>query len=417
MSSGLYEAATERRILIPHEELPASNTPGREVILLPEQLAFVSYPYEWCFSQFKSSAHLLLDLQELALSHGMSLKDATAFNIQFHKGKPVFIDTSSFEAYREGQVWHAYRQFCEHFLCPMLLMARVDDRLALLLKSSIDGIPVDLAAKLLPKKTWLNPWLYMHIGLHGKSQKERKGGAKGDGGMPKNAMLGLLKSLRQAVDALHWSKADTQWGDYSSASSYSEAGARHKHELVAEYRDLLDAPPAMVWDLGANSGEFSRIFADKGILTVAWDGDPSAVEQNYQAILDKGQQNLVPLIQDFSNPSPGLGWMGTERMSFFERGPVDLVLALALIHHIVIGNNVPFAKAAEFFARVGRTLVIEFVAPEDPRVQELLSTRTETHPYSQEEFEGGFARLFEIVRRDPIRDSRRTVYLMKRKAL
>ena len=415
MSGNLYETATEQGLLLKHKEVSLDGESTLDsAVLLPEQLPFVSYPYEWCFSQLKASALLVLDLQELALSHGMTLKDASAYNVQMLRGRPIFIDTSSFEAYHEGSVWNAYRQFCEHFLAPLLLMSRVDDRLSRLLGSFIDGVPVDLAAKLVPKKTWLNPWLYMHVGLHGKAQKSgEKSGAK-EGTMPKSALLGLLKSLRQAVEALQPIKRSTQWGDYSSASSYEGDAAQHKHSLVQQYSDGLTESPGVVWDLGANAGEFSRIFSSKGQLTIAWDGDPSAVEQNYTAMASKKEESLIPLVQDFSAPSPSLGWMAQERMSFFDRGPADLSLALALIHHIVIGNSVPLRKVADFFARTAWNLIIEFVGPEDARVKQLLSTRSDTHEYTQGAFEAAFSQEFDILRKDPIRNSERTLYLMKR---
>jgi len=416
MASGLYSEASESGLLIAHEEVDyPSNESGEGVVLLPTQVRAISYPYEWCFSQLKSAALLMLDLQELALEKGMSLKDATAYNVQFVDSRPIFIDTSSFEEYRDGMTWVAYRQFCEHFLSPLLLMSRVDVRLARLQQCLIDGIPIDLAASMVSRKTWLNPALFMHVGLHGKAQRGGKGGPAKAGTMPKNALLGLLGSLRQAVNALKWTEKGSAWSDYSSATSYGEEAAKHKREIVAGYLAGLDPRPGLVWDLGANAGEFSRIFSSQGILTVAWDGDPAAVEHNYRQTVTDLETNLLPLVQDFSNPSPALGWANEERMAFLERGPADLVVALALIHHLVIGNNVPLPKAAEFFARTGETLIIEFVGPDDPRVKQLTSTRTDWHLYDQAAFEDAFGRLFEIVSRNPIRESSRTLYLMRRR--
>jgi ribosomal protein L11 methylase PrmA len=170
-----------------------------------------------------------------------------------------------------------------------------------------------------------------------------------------------------------------------------------------------------VWDLGANAGEFSRIFSSQGILTVAWDGDPAAVEHNFLQVAENGETHLLPLVQDFANPSPSIGWMSEERSSFFERGPADVTLALALIHHLVIGNSVPLEMVAAFFARTSHSLIIEFVDPEDPRVVQLLSTRSESHEYGQEAFEAAFQERFEILRQDPIRSSKRILYLMRRK--
>lgn len=416
MSSGLYEEATERGLLISHKEVnPEGIGHDSGTVLLPDQLKAISYPYEWCFSQLKSAAILVLDLQELALTKGMTLKDATAYNVQFVDGKPLFIDTSSFEHYQEGTVWVAYRQFCQHFLAPLLLMSRVDVRLGRTLESYIDGIPVDLASSMVSKKTWLNPWLYMHIGLHAKAQKSRNGGTSKAAQMQRSALLGLLKSLRQAVESLKWEDRTSQWSDYSSADSYDQEASRHKAELVESFLADIPEKPSLVWDLGANAGEFSRIFSSKGILTVAWDGDAAAVERNQRQIVESNQTHLLPLVQDFSNPSPALGWQHQERYSFLERGPADLSVALALIHHLVIGNSVPFERTADFLSKTGRYLIIEFVGPDDPRVTQLMSSRTDSHDYNQEAFETAFAGKFDILQQASIQSSSRSLYLMRRK--
>lgn len=373
MTSGLYDEATKRGLLVPHKEEQGSDIDG--VVILPFQLQLISYPYEWCFSQLKDGALCTLALQELAISQGMSLKDASAYNIQFVDGKPIFIDTSSFAKYEEGEPWRPYRQFCEHFLAPLLLMSRVDPRLGRMQRTFIDGIPVDVAARMVKRSTWLNPWLYMHLRLHGQAKRSSSTTTAKEGRMAKSALLGLLRSLRSALNALTLPNAETEWSDYSSATSYASDAAGHKHELLADYLQSVQPQPGLVWDLGANSGEFSRIFSSQGIPTVAWDGDAAAVERNYTQIRKACEGNLLPLVQDFANPSPALGWANEERMSFVERGPADLVLALALIHHLVIGNSVPLDKVADFFAKCGEWLIIEFVGPPDPRVQQLSTLR------------------------------------------
>ena len=128
MDSGLYDQLISEQLLIPHEEVavePAEPSSAFKVIR-PEPLQFLSYPYERCFSQLKDTALTTLTIQKRALNHGMSLKDCSSYNIQFHHGRPVFIDTLSFEIYREGEPWVAYRQFCQHFLAPLALIAHRD---------------------------------------------------------------------------------------------------------------------------------------------------------------------------------------------------------------------------------------------------------------------------------------------------
>ena len=150
LSSGLYELLVQQKLIIPHKEVPANDWPRLEIslasqvykILAPEKLSYISYPYEWCFQQLKDAALLTLDIQLKALEHKMTLKDASAFNVQFHKGKPVFIDTLSFDHYEEGNPWVAYRQFCCHFLAPLALMANTTADLRRLSELFIDGIPL-----------------------------------------------------------------------------------------------------------------------------------------------------------------------------------------------------------------------------------------------------------------------------------
>jgi hypothetical protein len=411
VDSGFHDEAIGAGLLVSHV-LESDGPDG--ITLVPTSVPFISYPYEWTFSQLKDAAVLTLSLQDMALEHGLALKDASAYNIQFIGSKPIFIDTPSFEKYREGQPWIAYRQFCEHFLSPLLLMAKVDPRLSRLQRTFLDGIPIEIAAKVAPR--WVGPWLSMHVKMHARAKTRGKSQAQSrTAKMSKNALLGLVRSLRQAVESLRPSTAASEWSDYSSASSYDDFAAVHKHELVNAYCDLVAPTARLVWDLGANAGEFSRIFSNRQIRTVAWDYDASAVEQNYCKAAEDNDAYLLPLVLDLTNPSPALGWAHEERMSFLQRGPADVVMALALIHHLVIGNSVPCEKVAAFFASAGKWLILEYVDNEDSRVVQLRSTRTSAHPYDEETFRLAFAERFDVIRRDPIRDSRRVLYLMRRK--
>jgi len=418
MGSGLYAALVEKDFLVGHEEVPVRSLDERNVyrVLQPQQIGLISYPYEWCFSQFQDAALLTLDTQLLALEHGMSLKDATAYNVQFMNGRPILIDTLSFESYDEGHPWVAYRQFCQHFLAPLALMARVDIRLNHLLRAHIDGIPLDLASKLLPARTRLNMGLLMHLHLHARMQGAY---ASTESARPKravrvsrNGLVGMIQGLRGAVSKLRWSPSGTEWGQYYQSTNYSDASFNHKKQLVAKYLAL--AKPRHVWDLGANTGVFSRLAADAGTPTVAFDIDPAAVEINYREARRKEERFLLPLLLDLTNPTPGLGWGGEERESLLQRGPVDCAMALALIHHIAISNNVPLSKAAIFLAQLCRTLIIEFVPKADSQVQRLLSSREDIFEgYHQAGFEAAFSESFQILRNEPISGTERTLYLMR----
>ncbi len=421
MDTGLYEALVRKKLLIPHDEvdIPVSQPESAFKVIAPQQLDFISYPYEWCFSQLKDAALVTLRIQRLALRKGMWLKDSSAYNIQFVAGKPTLIDTLSFEKYPKGQPWVAYRQFCQHFLGPLALMAYTDVRLSKLLQVYIDGIPLDLVSSLLPRKTRLSLFLSLHIHIHARVQTryadQEIGATAAARQMNKNSMMGLIDSLTKGVKKLQWKSAQTEWGDYyEKLDHYAAAAFENKNKLVAEM--VTKANPKSVWDLGANEGVFSRAASNVGIDTVAWDIDPVAVEKNYRRVKVNQEEHLTPLVNDLTNPSPGIGWANSERMSLGARGPVDLVMALALIHHLAISNNVPLPKLARFFASLARWLIIEFVPKDDSQVKILLSSREDIFPdYHPTGFETAFSEYFEIIQREPIEQTGRTLYLLKKK--
>jgi ribosomal protein L11 methylase PrmA len=416
-ASGLCDQLTDDGLLLRHEHVGIEHSVTDEAyrVLRPEQLPFISYPYEWCFSQLKDAALLTLELQKRAFEHGMSLKDCSAYNIQFIACRPVFIDTLSFELYREGEPWVAYRQFCQHFLAPLALASKVDVRLQQLLRTYLDGVPLDLTSRLLPRRTRANFGLLSHIHLHAKAQKRyaHRRVASTERRVGRMAFLGLVDSLRSTTEKLKWQPGGTEWHDYYEIAHYSDTAFEHKKQLVAEMLDRLPETPAEVWDLGANTGVFSRLASSRGIRTVSFDIDPAAVEQNYAD--NEPDPNILPLILDLTNPSPGIGWENRERMSLLERGPADVVLALALIHHLAISNNLPLGKIARFFSRVCRTLIIEFVPKDDPQVQKLLASRKDIFAsYNQQNLEHEFSAFFEIHQRAPIEGTDRTLLLMRR---
>ncbi len=420
VKSSLYKRLITQRLLIPYKEvgLKYAQTKDAYKIIRPEPIPFISYPYEWCFSQLKDAALTTLKIQKLALEYDMSLKDASAYNIQFVKGKPILIDTLSFEKYKE-EPWVAYRQFCQHFLAPLSLMSYTDVRLNQLLRIYIDGIPLALASTLLPTRTKLKPSLLMHIHLHAKSQKvfadkPSIGPVEQSLKLRKEQMLNLINGLETAVKRLRWEPKGTEWADYYSETNYSQIAFKQKKEIVKKL--LAKTKPKTVWDLGANIGEFSRIASDKGIQTISFDIDPAVVETNYREAVKKGETNLLPLVLDLTNPSPAIGWENEERMSLLERGPADTALALALIHHLAISNNLPLENIAAFLGKLCRTLIIEFVPKNDSQVQRLLSTREDIFPdYSQEAFEITFSKYFKILDFAKIKGSERTLYLMSKR--
>lgn len=390
-------------------------------IIKPELIPFISYPYEWAFSMLKDAALLTLKIQKIALGYGMSLKDASAYNIQFLEGQPVLIDSLSFEKYDEGKPWIAYKQFVEHFLCPLSLMSAVDVRSNRLMSVFLDGIPVDLTSSMLPVRSKLNLSLLFHIHAHASSQKKNSNKQLGkklqERSFSKRALLGLLDNLEGAVKSLKWAPSGTQWEDYyeEEKNNYKSESLKHKATLVEEY--LKFAKPKTIWDMGANTGFFSKIAAkQKGAQVISFDIDFGALEKNYYDMRQSATKNLLPLFSDFTNPTPAVGWENEERESLLNRGPADAVLALALTHHLAISHNLPFAHIASGFAKAGKYLIVEYVDKKDSQVQILLANRKDifTH-YTQTDFEQEFEKYFKIKKATPIRGSKRILYLMERK--
>ncbi|MBI4132331.1 MAG: SAM-dependent methyltransferase [Candidatus Sungbacteria bacterium] len=415
MRSGLFKELARAGMLVNHEE--AAVAPESAVsaykIIKPELAEFVSYPYEWSFSQLQDAALLTLAIQKRALAFGMSLKDASAFNVQFKGGRPILIDTLSFEPYREGRPWAAYRQFCQHFLAPLALMAFKDVRLNQVFRIFLDGIPLDLASALLPFRARFHASLFLHVFLHSRSQKYFSGRPirSEKSAVSRAALLGMVESLESAVKRCSWRPHGTEWADYYDMTNYSPGALEQKKRIVDEFVSKIG--PGTIWDLGANTGLFSRIAARPGVFVVAIDYDPAAVEKNYLETVSKNETRILPLVMDLLNPSPAVGWGHEERMSLQERGPADMLLALALVHHLAIANNLPFLHIAEFFRRLSPALIIEFVPKEDSQVQKLLAGREDIFAdYTAGAFEAAFRKHFVIRERRNLESSGRVLYLM-----
>jgi len=417
MDSGLYEELTESKLLISHDEVDIS-APIQEKsykVIKPNVVPFISYPYEWCFSQLKDAALLTLEIQKIAMKYDMTLKDASSYNIQFLHGKPIFIDTLSFENYHDGQTWKPYKQFCQHFLAPLALMSQRDVRLNQLLQIYIDGIPLDLTDKLLPSKKLYMFSLLSHIHFHAKSQKhyEEKDVKIKTRKMSRTSFVGLIESLYSGIKKLNWSMEKTEWGNYYDATNYSESSFDEKIKIVSDFLDNTQSN--MVWDLGSNTGIFSRISSKKNIDTISFDIDPVAVEKNYQSCIENSETKILPLLLDLINPSSGIGWNSKERDSLVDRGPADTVFALALIHHLAISNNVPLFKIAEFFQSICKYLIIEFIPKSDSQVKRLLLTREDIFDdYDQEHFENEFKQFFTIKESKKVSGSERVLYLLEK---
>ncbi|MFN2238742.1 MAG: SAM-dependent methyltransferase [Thermoanaerobaculia bacterium] len=419
LSSGLYDALVKSGLLVAHREAPLEVAANAEAfrVIIPELVPFISYPWEWSFSQLRDAALATLESQRVALDHGMILKDAAAFNVQFRGSKPVLIDTLSFEELKEGEPWVGYGQFCRHFLAPLALMAHVDVRLQQLLRVYIDGIPLDLARSLLPSRKWWDPSLLMHINVHGAMSSRVAGSGievkKHRRKMSLNALYALTDSLAKAVRSLRWTPAG-EWSDYYEDPEMTSDEATGEKAGIVE--SLIGSDAGVVWDIGSNTGLYSNVAEKSADLVISIDGDPGAVERNYLALRSRGGEKIIPLLVDFSNPTPALGWSSSERESLLGRGPADTTLALAVVHHFAISNNVPLERLSDFFsAATRRTLIIEFVPKSDEKVRILLRNRRDIFDtYDEEHFRTAFERHFRIAQRAPLPGTDRVLFRMER---
>ena len=414
MSSGLYDVLVKEGRLIPHQQITQIQdfnfTEG--LVLLPEQIPFISYPYEWSFDMWKDAALLTLQIANKALQKGMILKDATPFNIQFYKGKPVFIDTLSFEIYTEGKPWIAYRQFCESFLGPLLLMHYCHPDANKFFTVYPNGIPMDVLVSLLPKKSRWNVNTFLHVHLQAKLSGKQKQKTGSENNFSKQKLQLLLKGLESFVQKLSLKKTKSTWDDYYTGTILGDDYLQAKTTLVKSFFSDIDF--INVLDLGANNGHFSLLF-DNNKNIVATDVDSNCINDLYLKIKKEGRSNILPLVNNFTTPSPAIGWNNAERDSINTRLKADLVLALALVHHLAIANNVPLNLIADWLKPMGQFLIIEFVPQSDEKVKLLLQNRENIFSnYNLEHFKSSFAKEYRIIKEEKVGNTDRVLFLMKR---
>jgi hypothetical protein len=416
MDSGLYKQLVSQQRLIAHEEVAENiiNTPEWYTTLRPEPVQHISYPYEWCFEQLQDAALLTLSVLKTALQHGMILKDATPYNIQFHKGRPVFIDTLSFDTYDPKQPWIAYRQFCQCFLFPLYLEHYLKTDIQRILSTYIDGIPVDFVAKLLPLKSRLSLGVWLHVYLQHTASTSTRGN-KQTAGFSKKKLLDVISHLTNIITNFPNNKTyKTTWSNYYEDTILSKEYLQEKEKIVRAF--CQNSKARSVLDLGANDGYFSRLFASHQMQVIATDADNRCISRLYQEVKKNNIQNILPLILDIANPSPAIGFHNRERAAFHDRIKTDLVAALALVHHLVIGKNISLPVLADYFNHIAPELIIEFVPKEDEKVQQMLKSRPDTFTdYDQANFERYFTQYFDIVSQKPVPGTSRILYNMKRK--
>ena len=414
MSSGLYERLVQQRLLISHVEIEENITQTENwyKTLLPEQIAFVSYAYEWCFEGMKDAALLTLQTLRTSLDYGMIIKDATPFNIQFHQGKPIFIDTLSFEKYNPLQPWVAYRQFCQHFLFPLYLEYYLKADLQKTLTTYMDGIPVEITSKLLPLKSNLSLGVWLHVYTQNTFRHSTTTKAE-QIRFNKKKLLNLISHLESIIKKFVVRKS-TSWSNYYEETILGKEYLVNKEKLFLQFCEGVTVSTAL--DIGANEGYFTKLLAQRNIHVVATDTDSRTIGNLYQFVKKNDIRNVLPLILDVTNPSPALGFNNNERPAFHDRVKAELVVALALVHHLVIGKNISLGMIAEYFSRISPQLLIEFVPKDDEKVQEMLASRKDVFAdYNIENFENHFEQYFNTSKKGKIEGTNRILYLLKRK--
>lgn len=387
---------------------------GRAVIE-HDRIAFVSYPYEWTFGMLKDAALLHLGLMRDALAEDMILKDATPYNVQWRGARPVFIDIPSFEPLQKGAPWVGYRQFCELFLYPLMLQAYKGADFRPWLRGRIDGIPAEEMARLMSWRDMARSGVLLHVTAQTALQRRYSGsgtnvrGALANAGFDKALIVNNVAKLTALVEKLAPAREKTAWSHYEGTHSYDAAEAERKAAFVraaaATRRWRLG------WDLGCNTGTYSRILAEQCDAVVSMDGDPQAIETLYGRQKAEAEGRILPLVVNLADSSPNQGWLGKERKGLAERGRPELTLCLALIHHIVISANIPLEEYIGWLADLGTAVVIEFVGRDDEMVKALLANREDQYDdYEEATFRDLLAARFEIQREEPLKGGKRRIF-------
>lgn len=421
--TGFFNRFSERGALVGTAEVdPAqardllADSPGDWAgALAHERIPVISYPYEWPFGMLRSAALLYLELLDAALGEDWVLKDATSYNLQWRGRRPVFIDIPSFEPLPTGRPWIGYRQFCELFLLPLLVTAVRGLPFQPLLRGRLDGIDAATADGFFGPRDWVRPGVFRHAVLHARMLRRyerRPADALDDvkrAGFNRELIRANVRGLRKIVSKLDTRDAPSRWSEYAREHGYTDEQYATKQAFVD--RAAARHAGGTVWDLGCNTGDFSRVAARHAGYVVASDADRAAVERLFRELEREGPDNVLPLVADLADPSPAQGWRGRERADLPGRVQPDLVLALALVHHAVIGASIPMDDFIAWLAETGADVVIEFVDRDDPMVQALLKAKDEPYEdYGREPFRQALDRHFRVEEEAEIIPGRRWVY-------
>ncbi|MEV0156468.1 class I SAM-dependent methyltransferase [Micromonospora sp. NPDC050686] len=405
----------------PADPLPADSGEWAAV-LRHERIPFVSHPYEWSFAMLRDAALLHLEILRTALAAGFTTKDGSAYNLQWRGVDPVFIDVGSFAPAREGEPWAGYRQFCQTLLYPLLLQAHLALDFQPFLRARVDGVEPEQMRRIFGGARRLLPGVPTHVHLHGAMQRRNAAASTSDvraqlraAGYSRELALATVRGLTKLVGRLDHRPAASHWSDYQRTCGYTGQDRVAKERFVADAVTAA-AEPDLVLDLGANDGRYARLAARHARYVVAVEQDPAVVDELYRGLRAEREQRILPLVMDLADPSPGGGWRSVERAGFAARAArADVVLALALVHHLAIGRNVPLPEVVDCltgWCAPGGRLVVEFVHPEDPMARRLLANKPDGlfPDYRPEEFERLLAARCRVVQRLELPSGTRTLY-------
>lgn len=423
----IYDALVKNKIIVGSKAVD-KNTLGiqsEQNIIEHDKINFISYCYEWSRGMLFDTALLVLDLQTKLLDYGYTLKDATPYNIQFENGKPIWIDIPSIEKWDRRPSWFAYNQFCRFYLYPLLLNRYLKMDLKKILLPELEGISFEDTISALPFRAKANPKLFLDIVLPSilnKVVKEQTSykiiSAQKENPHAKDIQQNTLKRLGKIIKGLVQS-SKSFWSDYEDIKTYNDSSARQKNEFVCEC--LKEAESKTILDVGCNTGLYSKIAAETlpQAKIVATDFDVESIDRLYRENSEKLGKNIFPLVVDITNPSPALGWRGEERQSFLQRAKFDNILALAVIHHMRVGKNIPLQQIAELFALLtSRHLIIEYVDKEDSMFKRLTAIRKDTfQDYNLENFEKYFSQFFTIKKKIQLDMETRRLYFFEKKVI
>ncbi|MCF8493394.1 MAG: 50S ribosomal protein L11 methyltransferase [Sphingomonadaceae bacterium] len=419
--TGILSQVISEGYVVGTQELPRNDWPAglssAAYVLEHERVPYVSYPYEWSFSQLKAAALLHLDLQLNLFERGAVLTDASAYNVQFIGSRPVFIDVLSIVPYMPGQYWTAHRQFCEQFLNPLLLRALKGVPHNAWFRGSLEGIQtVDLASLLSfwNKLSWrVLTQVTLPAQLHRQALRNPKaavGRVRGQRKFPEAGYRGFLTQLRGWIASLRpRSGDDTVWQEYAVANTYEQQEAAEKREVVQSFVSKIF--PQTLLDLGCNTGDYSIAALQAGAgRVVGFDFDNNAIDKAFER--SKAEQlPFLPLLLDAANPSPQQGWMQHERSGFGERAEADAVIALAFEHHLAIGKNIPLDQVVDWIVKMAPVGLVEFVEKSDETVGRMLALREDIFTsYHREAFEAALTSRAVITAKTLVSSGGRTIY-------